>query len=266
MVATLKHYARIYFLIEAQYIKSRMQYRADFLISSVGMAFSNFMGIFVFWVLFTSIPNLAGWTFNELLFIYAFYLLSISPLQILFDNIWTLRYHVHEGTFIKYYFRPLNMMFYYMSEVFDIKGLTQFVLGIIGLIYASIQLHMVWTLPQLLLLVLMLASSSLVMISIMVMAASASFWIIHSFPILSLAFKLREFAPYPTTIFDGFFRGAFTFAIPIAFVAFYPTQVFLRPQETSPLVYLSAFVGFLTFGLAYQVWKIGINHYTGTGS
>ena len=88
---TLKHYARIYILIEKQYIQARMQYRADFLLSSIGMAFSNFMGIFVFWVIFTSIPTLAGWTFNELVFIYAFYLIAISPLQILFDNIWRLR-------------------------------------------------------------------------------------------------------------------------------------------------------------------------------
>ncbi len=84
---TLRRYLRIYLLIEAQYIKARMQYRADFIISAFGMALSNIAGVFVFWVLFTTIPALAGWSFHQLLFIYGFYLLALCPLQILFDNV-----------------------------------------------------------------------------------------------------------------------------------------------------------------------------------
>ncbi len=34
---TLGEYIRLYFKIEAQYIKGQMQYRADFLISSIGI-------------------------------------------------------------------------------------------------------------------------------------------------------------------------------------------------------------------------------------
>src|SRR5512138_2514201 len=146
---TLKRYARIYFLIETQYIKARLQYRADFVISSIGMLITSITTIFVFWVLFASIPDLAGWSFDELLFIYAFYLLAIVPLQILFDDIWQLRFHVMEGTFIKYYFRPLNMMFYYMSEMFDVKGLSQLALGLVTLILASNRLQLVWDVPKL---------------------------------------------------------------------------------------------------------------------
>jgi hypothetical protein len=56
-----------------------------------------------------------------------------------------LRYHLAEGTFIKYYFRPLNMMFYYMSEMVDIKGFTQVALGIALMIYASSRLGLAWT-------------------------------------------------------------------------------------------------------------------------
>jgi ABC-2 type transport system permease protein len=263
---SLRFYTRLYFLIEGQYIKARLNYRADFIISSIGMAFSNVVGISVFWVLFTTIPNLAGWKFNELLFIYGFYLLSIAPLQIFFDNIWRLRVLVQDGSFIKFYFRPLNMFFYFLSEVFDIKGLTQFALGMITIVYASGQLGLQWTLVKSLLFLLMLTSASLVMISIMTMAACSAFWIVNSFPVLALAFRLREFAPYPISIFDGFFRILFTYVIPLGFVAFYPSQIFLRPSDVSAVVYLSPFVGILLFALAYKVWTLGVNSYTGTGS
>src|SRR5258706_8729313 len=121
---SLREYLRRYWIIEAQFIKAKMQYHADFIISSIGMFVSSLATLGIFWVIFDSIPNLAGWSLMEMVFIYAFYMIAISPMQILFDNFWDLRFQIQQGTFIKYYFRPLNMMFYFVSEVFDIKGLT----------------------------------------------------------------------------------------------------------------------------------------------
>src|SRR5687767_13015171 len=263
---TFREYVRLYFIIEAQYIKARMQYRVDFILSSIGMIFSSMLTLGIFWILFDSIPNLAGWSFMEMVFIYAFYLIAISPMQILFDNTWRLRQDVRTGNFLKYYFRPLNMMFYYMSEVFDLKGVTQLVAGIMLLIYSAIQLGIQWTLLKLILLPLTLFGASLVMISIIVSAGCAAFWITNSFPVLGLAWKLREFSPYPMGIFDGAFRFTFTFVLPIGFVAYYPSQMFLRPEDISPLLYLSPLVGILTFALTYWLWTRGVNAYGGTGS
>lgn len=263
---TLKDYLRIYFMIETQYIKARMQYRVDFFISSIGMFFSSLATLAVFWVLFNSITDLAGWSFMEMVFIYAFYMIAISPMQILFDHIWQIRFHVQQGTFLKYYFRPLNMMFYYMSEMFDLKGLTQLVAGIVLLIYSSIQLHLIWLPARILLLIVALVSAALVQISITVLAGCAAFWVLDSYPVLGLAWKLREFAPYPMSIFDGAFRFTFTYILPIGFVAFYPSQLFLRPEQVSPLVYFSPLIGVGLFGLTYWVWTLGVNSYTGTGS
>jgi ABC-2 type transport system permease protein len=263
---TLGEYIRLYFMIEAQYIKGRMQYRADFIISAIGMFFSSLVTLAVFWVIFDSVSDLAGWSLMELVFIYAFYMVAISPMQILFDHAWQIRFHIQQGTFLKYYFRPLNMMFYYMSEMFDLKGLTQLVLGIGLLIYASFQLSIDWTAGRFLLLLITLFSAALVQISIVVAASCAAFWVLDSFPILGLAWRLREFSPYPMTIFDGAFRFAFTYIIPIGFVAFYPSQLFLRPQDVSPLVYFSPIIGMGLFAFTYWIWKQGINNYTGTGS
>ena len=61
---------------------------------------------------------------------YGFSLVAITPVQCFFDNNWSLRMYVRDGDFIKYYFRPINMFFYFQSEVFDIKGLGQLAFGI----------------------------------------------------------------------------------------------------------------------------------------
>jgi len=263
---TLGEYLRLYFLIEALYIKGRMQYRLDFIISSIGMFVSSLATLGIFWVIFDNVPDIAGWTLMEMVFIYAFYMIAISPMQILFDHAWQLRFHVQQGSFIKYYFRPLNMMFYYMSEMFDIKGLTQLAAGIILLVYSSIQLNIDWTLARFALLIMTVFSAALVQISIIVAASCATFWVMDSYPVLGLAWKLREFSPYPMTIFDGAFRFTFTYLIPIGFVAFYPSQLFLRPEEVSPLIYFSPIIGIGLFAITYWIWTKGVNSYTGTGA
>jgi len=265
-VRTLRRYTKLYFLIVSQYVKARMQYRADFIISSIGMVFVSIATVLTFRVLFNSIPNLAGWSFDEIVFIYGFFMLAVTPLQIFFDHVWWLRYEVQDGSFIKYYFRPINMMFYYMSEIVDLKGIVQVFLGAAALVYASIQLELVWTPLRVLLLLIMLFSSSLVTISILTIAAYTCFWTTNSYPVMALALKIRDFAQYPMSVFEGFSRFVFTYLIPIGFIAFYPAQLFLRPEEVSLLVYLSPLVGIGFFALAYLVWHKGVNSYSGTGS
>ncbi len=263
---SLREYIRLYFIIESQYIKARMQYRADFIISSVGIFFTSLTTLGIFWVMFNSTKTLGGWTFMEMTFMYAFFMIAVSPMQILFDQIWQLRYDVTAGNFLKYYFRPLNMMFYYMSERFDIKGLTQLVAAIILLIYSSTQLGIEWTPLKLVFLPFSLLGASLVFVSIGITAGCAAFWMTNSFPIMSLAWKLREFSPYPMTIFDGAFRFFFTFIVPIGFIAFYPSQMFVKPEQLSPWMYLSPLVGVVMFAITYWIWTKGVNSYTGTGS
>ena len=130
----------------------------------------------------------------------------------------------------------------------------------------SIQLDLSWTLSRVALLLVTLFSASLVQIAITVLAGCAAFWVLDAYPVLGLAWKLREFAPYPMNIFDGAFRFTFTFIIPLGFVAFYPSQLFLQPEEVSSLIYFSPLVGIGLFALTYWVWTKGVNSYTGTGS
>jgi ABC-2 type transport system permease protein len=260
------YYTKIYFLIVSQYIKARMQYKTDFWVSTIGMLLQNLLGFFTLWVLFRSIPALAGWNYDELVFLYSFSLLSISPAQIVFDNIWSLRFHIQQGSFIRYYFKPINMMFYYMSEVVNIKGIAQFVFAVVLLVASSISLEVVWDIRTIVIFTGLLLSASFIMTSLLIMAASTAFWITNSYSVLAFFFRIRDYARYPVTIFTGFFRVFFTFVVPIAFVAFFPSQAVLRPAEAGWEVWLTPFFGIGLFALAYAVWNKGTHSWSGTGS
>lgn len=263
---SLRFYLRIYLKILAQDLKSKMSYRADFIISTIGMIFTNIAGFVSFWILFRSFPSINGWGYYEMLFLYGFSLVAITPVQCLFDNNWSLRMAVYSGDFIKYCFRPINIFFYYQSEVFDIKGLGQLAFGIGTLIYSWVKIGLGITPLILLKMIVFLLTASLVMIAMQNAAAATCFWIINSFYVLDLVTRFKDYAKYPVTIFSSVFRFIFTFIMPIAFIAYYPSLVILRPDEVPLLSWLSPFIGAFFFWLSYKFWMRGALKYNGTGS
>lgn len=262
----LRFYLRIYFKILAQDLKSKMSYRADFIISTIGMIFTNIAGFVSFWILFRSFPSINGWGYYEMLFLYGFSLVAITPVQCLFDNNWSLRMAVYSGDFIKYCFRPINIFFYYQSEVFDIKGFGQLAFGIGTLVYSWVKIGLGFTPLILLKITVFLLTASLVMIAMQNAAAATCFWIMNSFYVLDLVTRFKDYAKYPVTIFSPVFRFIFTFLMPIAFIAYYPSLVILRPDEVPLLSWLSPFIGAFFFRVSYKIWMHGALKYNGTGS
>ncbi len=263
---SLSFYFRIYCKILAQDLKSKMSYRADFIISTIGMICTNISGFISFWIMFRNFPSIDGWNYYEILFLYGFSLISLTPVQCFFDNNWGLRQNVYTGDFIKYCFRPINLFFYYQSEVFDVKGLGQLAFGIGTLVYAWIKLGLGFSVLMLLKLIIFLLTASLIMIALQNAAAATCFWIQNSFYVLDLAYRFRDYAKYPVTIFSKAFRFIFTFVMPIAFIAYYPSLVILRPDQIPILSWLSPVIGVLFFWISYKIWMYGATRYSGTGS
>lgn len=259
-------YLRIYRKILAQDLKSKMNYRADFIISIIGMIVSNLVGFVTFYILFQNFPSINGWTKYEMLFLYGFSLVALTPVQCFFDNNWNLRFMVRSGDFIKYCFRPVNIFFYFISEVFDVKGLGQLAFGVGTLVYAWQFLQLNVTVPVIAQLVLYLFAASLFMIAIMNFAAATCFWIQNSGYVMVIMFRFKDYAKYPASIFNKVFRGIFTFFIPIAFIAYYPALTILRPDNVPILSWISPLIGLAFFYASYRFWMYGARKYSGTGS
>ena len=77
----LRFYASIYRKIVAQDFKSKMSYRADFIISTIGMIMTNISGFVAFYIMFQNFETINGWNYYEMLFLYGFSLISLTPMQ-----------------------------------------------------------------------------------------------------------------------------------------------------------------------------------------
>ncbi len=262
----LVFYTKIYFKIIAQDIKSKMSYRADFIISTIGIIATNIAGFIAFIIMFGKFPSINGWSYYEILFLYGFSLISITPTQCLLDNNWSLRRYVYDGDFVKYCFRPINVWFYYVSEVFDVKGLGQLVFGIGALVYAWIKLAIPVEFLLIMKIIVALVTASLFMMALQNAAAASCFWIQNSFWLLDISLKMKDYAKYPITIFNDVFRFIFTFILPVAFMAYYPSLVILRPDNVPVLTWLSPVLGVAAFYGSYKLWMKGASKYDGSGS
>ena len=83
-----KRYLRLYKVMIAQFLKTIMQSKVDFLIGLFGFFFTQIMGIVFLYLVFQQIPNLQGWTFEQLIFIYGFAQLPRGIDHLFTDNIW----------------------------------------------------------------------------------------------------------------------------------------------------------------------------------
>lgn len=263
---SITNYLQLYFKIIAQDIKSRMAYRADFFVSSIALIMVNLTGFATFWLIFKAIPDIRGFTFYEVLFIYSFSLIAASPMQLLFDNLWQVWVHCEQGDFIKYCFKPINLYFYYIAETFDVKGIGTLIMGIVMFVIAWIKLGIAFSIAKLGLLILAIIGASLVFIGIMTFAASSAFITVYGCPILVFFNQFRDYARYPITIFSKIFRFIFTFIFPLGFIAYYPVMFFLRPETNIILSLITPVVGIIVFYIGYKAWMKGALKYAGTGS
>jgi len=265
-MSKFKFYLKIYVKILSQDIKSRMSYRSDFIISMIGMILSNAAELAAFYIMFLNFPSVCGWSYYEMLFLYGFSLVALTPMQCLFENNWNLTRNVYRGDFIKYCFRPINVFFYYISEIFDIKGLGQLAMGIGTLVFSWRKLALPISPLIILELLVALAAASLFFIGIMNFAAAACFYLVNTGFLIGTVNKFRDYAKYPVTIFNKGFRFLFTFIIPIAFIAYYPSLLIVRPDEVPILTWIAPFFGILFFYLSYRFWMFGARKYSGTGT
>ncbi|MDO5560197.1 MAG: ABC-2 family transporter protein [Oscillospiraceae bacterium] len=266
MKTDLKSYIKIYFMLITQDFKSKMQYRADFLISLAAMLATNFTGLISFWLIFRTIPAIKGFSYNEILFIYGFSLLASVPMQLFFDNLWQLGDYCMNGNFLRYCFKPVNIFFYYVSETFDAKGLGQLAFGLIMFIYAWIRTGIPVTAGNIAVLLLMMFGASMSLIGLMIMSSAFSFVSLYGNSMMSFMIRFRDYSRYPVSIFNPVFKFLFTFIIPMGFLAFYPSLYFLRPGDHNLMSLLTPIAGIIIFYLGYKLWIWLAVRYAGTGT
>ena len=263
----MKRIWKIYRLLAAQNLKRIMEYRADFLTGAVSFLIDQAIGIAFIFIIFTQIPQLAGFTFEQILFIYGFSQIPKGLDHLLADNLWCVGYFiVRKGDFDKYLIRPVNPLFHVIAETFQVDAIGELVVGIALLIYASpgAGLHItIWTI---LLSIIAVPFAALIYTSLKIITASLAFWLKSSGFIIQMVYGMNEFSKYPTTIYSLPVRIFVTYIIPFAFTGYYPSLFILTGNNALFNIGGVIAISSVLFVISVFIWNKGISAYESAGA
>jgi ABC-2 type transport system permease protein len=259
--------ARIFAGYVAQFLKVRLAYRGDFLAEVLAGAFGTAAALLFVLLLFRKTTQLAGWTREEVLFVFGFSLVPFGLYSLLSSNLYDFadRY-VIEGRFDRILLRPVNSFFQVLFESVRIPPIGDVLVGLATLLWAGSRLEVRLGFLDLAWLAIAALSGAVILVCVFGILASLSFRFEDRIGILPPFFNMTQFGRYPLPVFNRPLRFLLRFVLPFAFLAFYPSAHFLRRREFLLGCYATPLVALVLAAALGLVWTWGVRRYESTGS
>ncbi len=250
-----------------QYAKTRMGYKADFFIACMTSLLATVAGYGFVLVLFTRVPQLRGWSFAEILFIYGFSLIPMGLFNIVSLNLYEFGdSYIVEGKFDRVLLRPVYSLFQILFESFRLESIQEIITGVAVVAYCAARLNIRFGAINLILFPTLVLCGAVIYVCVFVVITSVNFWFEDRIGLAPPVYNMIAFGRYPITIYNTFIQFLLSWIIPFAFASFYPTVRFLGRTEFTREFYLVPLVAAVMVALALFVWNRGVQNYQSTGS
>lgn len=263
----MKRHARLLALYFAQYAKVRLAYKADFIVAFFSSMAATVLGFGFALVLFTKIPRLQDWSFNEIMFLYGFSLLPLGFFNVVSWNLYDFsELYIIEGKFDRVLLRPVSTLFQVVFEKFRLESLQEVITGFAVVALCLRRLHLTLGIADLLWFGVMIACGAVIYLAVFLILTAVSFWFEDRVGIVPPVFNMLNFGRYPLTIYNVFIQFMLSWIIPFGFATFYPTTHFLGRTSFNLYFHLVPVVAAGFAALAVVVWNRGVANYSSTGT
>ncbi|UFT99979.1 ABC-2 family transporter protein [Radiobacillus kanasensis] len=259
-------YTSIFFQYVAQYMKTRLTYRVDMVIEILSDLLFQAVNLIFILIVFGHTQLLGGWSRDEIIFIYGFFLVPFAIFGAFF-NIWDFneRYIV-KGEMDRILTRPIHSLFQIILERMELESLFGVFTGIGVMLYSASQLGLSFSWYDPFVFVVLVLGGVFVYAGIFVLLASISFWSDSPTSIMPMMYNIGNYGRYPVDIYNNVIRFVLTWILPFAFVGVYPSAYFLGREDWYGYAFLTPVMGLLFFGISVLVWNVGVTKYRGAGN
>jgi len=265
--ADVRRHALLFFDYFTQYAKVRVSYRGDFFISLITSFAATIFGLAFVIVLFQKVPQLAGWRFEEVLFLYGFSLIPYGLFNVISTNLYDFgNNYIIEGKFDRILLRPISSLFQILFETFRIESLQEVATGIFCMAWASVRLHLEWTPGKFALFLFFGFCAGVIYISVFLILTAVSFWFEDRIGVHPPVWNVIAFGRYPLSIYSGVVQFFLCWIIPFGLASFYPSVRMLGRTVSPEYAPLVPVVAAVFFAIAVSLWNLGTRHYSSTGS
>ncbi len=253
-------------------LRAQMQYPGSFLMISIGQFVATFVEFVGIWALFRRFGQIRGWSFAEIALFYGTINVSFALADAIsrgFDVFGT--EFVRTGNFDRLLLRPRATTLQLLGYELRLNRVGRLMQGVLVLGIATHLLGIEWDVRKLALIVAAVAGSVVLFVGILILQATLAFWTIESLEIANtLTYGGVEAAQYPLDIYSRWFRNFLIFVVPIGCVSYFPILRLLghRGPWQAPgwLLDGAPLCGVLFLLMSLCVWRIGVRHYTSTGT
>lgn len=264
-VALYLNYARVS-------LRATMLYPNSFLLGLAGNFMANAVEFVGVWALFARFKHVLGWNFIEVALFYGVINISFSIADVTtrgFDVFGT--HFVRTGDFDRLLLRPRGTPLQLMGYEVRLSAIGRGLQGLIVFLVAISLMHRSWSVIDALVLAWTIVGGAVLFTGILIFQATLAFWTVESLEIANtLTYGGVEAGQYPLNIYAAWFRRFLLFIVPIGCVSYLPIAALLGRAEItgvpSALAELAPAVSFIFLGLALTAWRVGVAHYTSTGS
>ncbi len=264
MVAkSIKTYLYVYSLMFVQNIKVLGSYKFDLLFGVISLFLKNLSSLLFLYILFQNIQELQGYDFYTMLLLQGVASVGYGIWHFFFINTISLPYYITSGEFNYFINKPVQPIFLIMADGFDEDGLGDLLYGIVLITIALYSLSLsIWLIIPL---VFVCFFSTLIFASISIIGSLVVF-LSHGYMDLStIVRELQSVAKYPISIFSTWLRVLFYTLVPIAYVAFVPTNLILNGKWFIYFPFL-AVGSVLFFVCSCLLWNRASRWYQSPGS
>jgi ABC-2 type transport system permease protein len=269
MAASLRPVRRgiyIYFRLLGQQMKSILAYQADFVVLLFSAVIVQIAGFLFIWTIFQRIPSINGWTFWQVVTMYALIFITEGVGSLFFEGTWMLGWLVWSGQFDQMLVRPVSPIIQVLAYRVGFNGLGNIVTGFTLIGLAIVNVPVQWTLGRALMLVILVASAAVIRVALNLATAASGFWFRNPWSMVPMfVHQLGELAKYPITIYSLAVQALIVVAIPFAFVSFFPTAFIFGMDAWSLPGMLTPLVAVYCLFMAVTIFRRGMRNYESSG-
>ncbi len=262
---------QLYFKFVAICIRGQMQYRLSFFFQSLGHFLTTVSEFFVVWILFDRFHQIGTWQFAEVAVFYGLVGISFSIADSISTGFERFGPMVRDGSFDRFLLRPRGLVLQIAGSDFAPKRIGRFLQALVVFCWGFIQLEIDVTIWRSGLVAMIILSNVVLFTSLFLVQATISIWTIESLEAMnSLTYGGSQAATYPMAIYSDWIKKFFTYIVPLTCCSYFPVVALLGrldPLGTSFFFQVVSPLFAIPFALAAGLfWRIGVRHYTSTGS
>lgn len=257
---------KFYMSLIAVSIKSQMQYKVSFFLTTLGQFLTAFTSFFGLYFIFAKVNAIDSFTYEQVFLCFSVVMMAFSLGEMLGGGMAVFPRLLGTGAFDRALVRPRNIVLQILMANMDFTRAGLMIQAAIVLAYAVPRSGIIWNGAKILTLVLMILCGSVLFLSLFLFKAACSFFTTESLNFLNvLTYGAHKFGRYPFSVYGRGILKILTFVIPLALFQYYPL-LYLLDREKSPLFMFLPVISLWFAGFCYAFFRFGLSRYKSTGS